>query len=192
MKKIESKICPKCMQNKSSEHFSKRSDCENGLMSWCQLCNREKVKKWRKLNKEKVLKYTENWRKNNRDKLNKIQKKYRFNNPKNVRASKMLLEAKKKCLKKNIPFDIDYNFILKKMSGMKCEKTGLDFIFYSNGKRGPYSPSLDRIVPEKGYIKGNVRVILWALNAFKNSWSDNEIYPIAKAFCISIENCENE
>lgn len=37
------------------------------------------------------------------------------------------------------------------------------------GPRGPTTPSLDRIVPERGYVRGNVEVISWEANRLKNS-----------------------
>ena len=37
------------------------------------------------------------------------------------------------------------------------------------------SPSLDRIFPESGYTKGNVRVISWRANWIKNNSTIEEI-----------------
>lgn len=37
------------------------------------------------------------------------------------------------------------------------------------GPRGPDTPSLDRIAPERGYVRGNVEVISWEANRLKNS-----------------------
>ena len=125
------------------------------------------------------------WRSRNKSKVLAIQKKYRSNNPLNWRSSKMVCEAKAKSLRKNIPFNIDFQYVYNLCKTGKCDITGIGFNTTSG--KNPCSPSLDRIVPKLGYIRGNVRVILWALNAFKNEWSDSEIYPIAKQFCKSYE-----
>lgn len=37
------------------------------------------------------------------------------------------------------------------------------------------SPSLDRIVPEKGYTKGNIVVCSWVGNAIKGAWSSEQL-----------------
>ena len=184
-RKMKSKKCPKCNEVKQVSEFSKRGDSRLGLMSWCKPCNREKVSKWRSVNKEKVNEYQRKWNEANRDKVNSKQKKYRSLNPLKIRSSKMLLEAKVKSIRNNVPFNIDFEYVYNLCENGKCSITGLDFEILN--KRGPRSPSLDRIVPRLGYTKGNVRVILWALNAFKNEWSDSEIYPIAKEFCRSYE-----
>lgn len=98
----------------------------------------------------------------------------------------MVNGAKALCKKERLPFDIDFEFILKKLQAGTCECTGLPFSLSKNS-RNAYSPSIDRIVPSLGYVKGNVRIVVWAFNAFKNNFSEKEIYPIAKAFCEAYE-----
>lgn len=182
---MKNKNCPHCKQIKPISDFSKRSDSELGLMSWCRPCNRDKVQKWRLNNKEKCYLNTMNWKRKNKAKALAIQKKYRLKNPLSLRSSKMVYEARSKSLIKNLPFNIDFKYVLGLCRNNKCDITGIEFNTTSG--KNPCSPSLDRIVPKLGYIRGNVRVILWALNAFKNEWSDSEIYPIAKQFCRSYE-----
>jgi hypothetical protein len=51
------------------------------------------------------------------------------------------------------------------------------------GKSGvrPYSPSIDRINPLKGYTQDNSRWVLTAVNSFKGEMSDAEMLTIARA-----------
>ena len=41
------------------------------------------------------------------------------------------------------------------------------------------SPSLDKIIPEKGYVKGNIIVISQLANRIKNDATYDEIYKVA-------------
>ena len=43
------------------------------------------------------------------------------------------------------------------------------------------SISVDRIDPQKGYIKNNVRFVLNQINTFKTDGDDDRIYALAKA-----------
>lgn len=43
------------------------------------------------------------------------------------------------------------------------------------GKRTNNTPSIDKLVPELGYIKGNVRVISWRANRLKSNASLSEL-----------------
>ena len=45
----------------------------------------------------------------------------------------------------------------------------------------PNSPTLDKIIPEKGYVKGNVWVISARANQLKNNATIEELEAIAKA-----------
>jgi hypothetical protein len=46
---------------------------------------------------------------------------------------------------------------------------------YNQRKKSPNSPSLDKIIPSKGYIKGNVWVISNRANTLKNDASLQEL-----------------
>lgn len=48
------------------------------------------------------------------------------------------------------------------------------------GKKGPgdSSPSVDKIIPSLGYVKGNVRVISYRANAIKRDASAEELYKV--------------
>lgn len=45
----------------------------------------------------------------------------------------------------------------------------------NTGRANPYGPSLDRINPSDGYTPENTRVVVWALNAMRNEFSDEVI-----------------
>jgi hypothetical protein len=49
-------------------------------------------------------------------------------------------------------------------------------------QRCPHSPSLDRRVPELGYVKGNVEVISMKANAIKSYAAPEEIMLVARYF----------
>lgn len=86
--------------------------------------------------------------------------------------------------KKNIPFDIDVNDI---NIPEFCPILGYKLKY--NTKRGsPDSPSIDRIIPEKGYTKGNIVVISTRANIIKNNASLFEIEQIYKYFKKVIEH----
>jgi hypothetical protein len=58
-----------------------------------------------------------------------------------------------------------------------CPFTLLPFDFGpKNGKASPQSPSVDRIKPDRGYVRGNVRVISNHANMVKNSCTDPDVF----------------
>lgn len=77
----------------------------------------------------------------------------------------MLIHARKRAKEKNLKFEIDYQDIIVPE---KCPLLGIP-LFVNNGKSGPNSPTIDRIVCEKGYVKGNVMVISYQANTAKNN-----------------------
>lgn len=58
-----------------------------------------------------------------------------------------------------------------------CPFTLLPFDFgQKSGKASPQSPSVDRIKPDRGYVRGNVRVISNHANMVKNSCTDPDVF----------------
>jgi hypothetical protein len=49
------------------------------------------------------------------------------------------------------------------------------------GRPSPASPSLDRIIPDLGYVKGNVMVISYRANMLKNNAPPCDLIAVARA-----------
>lgn len=85
---------------------------------------------------------------------------------------------------RGLPFDLYvYRPELLRRFQIGCELTGLPFNFERRGKGGKWdSPSIDRIIPEKGYVLSNIRVILYCLNAAFNNWGEDQFEIVARAW----------
>ena len=112
-------------------------------------------------------------------------KKYRENNPgywkswsPNLKQYRLLYQAKANAKRKNLPYDLDKDWVDSIWTG-RCELTNITFR-PSKGWRNMYSPSIDRIVPEKGYTIDNCSFILWGLNTFKELGTDEDMLDIAE------------
>ncbi len=94
----------------------------------------------------------------------------------------MLSRCKYRANQKGIPFDITKEDILIPETcpvlGIEIRKLSLD----DKPQKGyhPNAPSLDRIIPELGYVKGNVRVISARANLLKNDATISEIELVLK------------
>jgi hypothetical protein len=127
-------------------------------------------------NKEKYKKYRQ---REDVKKRNKIAvEKYRKTT--NGLINVMLSNIRSRSRRSKIPCDIDKKWIEKRLSD-GCELTGLSFDCTPLKKQmNMFSPSIDKIDPKKGYIKENCRLILFGLNAFKCTNTDDEMIFVAK------------
>lgn len=85
--------------------------------------------------------------------------------------SELLARAKWRAKSKNIPFDITREDVVIPNI---CPVFGVKFDFDSK----LHAPSLDRIRPDLGYIKGNVRVICMRANRLKDNGTIEEFEKI--------------
>ena len=86
---------------------------------------------------------------------------------------------------KNVLFNLDVDFLVDLFNqqkglcyytGEKMELTsGLGTTRVSLNNR-PYQFSLDRLIPEKGYVKGNVVWCGWLVNTCKNMFNETQFY----------------
>jgi hypothetical protein len=60
-----------------------------------------------------------------------------------------------------------------------CPILGMKLL-WSDGPRKENSPSLDRSIPELGYVKENVHIISWRANRIKNNATPEELIAIAE------------
>lgn len=87
----------------------------------------------------------------------------------------LLAHAKNRAKRKSLPFDLTVEDIIIPPI---CPVLGIP-IFKGVGKPSDNSPSLDRIIPSLGYVRGNIAVISKRANQIKNNGSLAEIIKIA-------------
>ena len=82
------------------------------------------------------------------------------------KKSILLNKAKNRAKKKGLEFNIDVSdVVIPKI----CPVLGIDIITDLQGRYTHNSPSIDRIDNDKGYVKGNVRVISHRANHLKGN-----------------------
>lgn len=104
-------------------------------------------------------------------------------------ALKARVNAKKK-EGRILGFDLTPEYIQKIFDACegKCAITGLPFSMElgTKKKRNPFRPSVDRINSKKGYIKGNIQIVLTIVNTMKMDYTDDILHPVIKAWSNSI------
>lgn len=180
------KTCNKCGIAKPLTYFSKKKKSKDGHYSRCKECDKEATRLWRKNNPEKSRISTERWNEDNADHVRDRQKSYYARNSETIMAQqKEFLKsnpdvglwrlAKRRCKKSGVPFDITSKDIVVPEV---CPILGIKLEFGEMQDRDS-SPSLDRIIPELGYVVGNIAVISFKANRIKNHGSSDEHRKIA-------------
>ena len=167
--------CSKCKVSQNESGFYRNCRKKNGYRSWCKKCyaayqqspkGRESQKKYRTENPDKMLEYI-------------VQ--YKAKNPILFRAYHVLSNIRIRSKKNNIPFDITkQNLIDMQNESDTCPCCFEPFDFNLNGPNDPHSPSVDRIIPELGYVKSNVKMICFRCNQQKNDSSIEQLEQIVR------------
>lgn len=173
------KQCSCCKQVLPVEMFHKNRGRRDGMNSQCKACkSRGHAAYFASGGKEKKQAYTKA-------------------NPIVTITAKLVRNARLRAKEKNLPFDIDLDYI-RAMAGENaqfashCPILGIPLdwscLRNNNLKILPGSPSLDRIVPERGYVKGNVWIISYRANQIKSDASHEELKLVTKAVGEAIVN----
>lgn len=163
------KKCSQCNELLTIDNFYKNKKSPDGYRTNCKQCQNKKRNEWYINNKERAKIVRSNYRnridiKNRRNNLTKLWTRENIN-------SVLLTKAKKRAKKLNIPFNITKEDI---SVPEKCPILGIP-LKVSDNIVSDNSPTLDRLIPELGYVKGNVTVISFKANRIKNNASINEI-----------------
>ena len=98
------------------------------------------------------------------------------------RAATLFKGVKDRCSKYSEELDFDVYFLEDLLLKGKCSITNIEFDLKTKGdsRKNPFAPSVDRINCRIGYIKSNVRLVLWQINLMKGELSDSQLLEMCK------------
>lgn len=171
VRSVANGVCYQCRRDAQNRHRASNLEAD-----------RQRSREWYVKNKEHAAAWKRNWVANNPEKYKERRRKYRSTT--DGRAIEMMNASKWSANEKGLSFDLDLEWIKSRLEVGACQLTGLAFRLepLDGGRQNPYTASLDRIIPAKGYIKSNVRMILWALNAAFNSYGEDVYAEIAEVY----------
>jgi len=176
------KKCIICGETKPYEQIVNQAKSKDGKGSYCRDCARAKAKKWREDNLDKKnayrkqymaerpgleKKWRQAWRAKNRDRAIELQRNFAAKNPERT----LYYEAKKRAKRRGTPFTIVWQDIkipeTCPVLGIKLER--------GVGRLSDASPTVDAIIPSKGYTPDNIAVISHRANRIKTDATLEEI-----------------
>lgn len=103
------------------------------------------------------------------------------------RLTRLMRMAAHRAKRSNLPFDLDSEHLLKLWDASKgcCVLTGRKFDLAAWGEKGrvnPDAPSIDRIIPKLGYVKGNVRLITYHMNISLSDFGEDIFKILAESY----------
>lgn len=143
---------------------------------------RERHRKWYANNKDKARARHFRWASKNRDHLSRKHKEWYMKN----RGAALVNSAKRRSIKAGIPFDLDGHIdeIQRRIDAGVCELTGIAFDMTKDDRIRvrPNAPSIDRIIPDLGYVINNVRVVAMAANTMLMNWGEEFAFKMAQSW----------
>lgn len=91
--------------------------------------------------------------------------------------NEMLTAAKQRAKRRGLPFELTLGDI---DIPTECPILKIPLVRNRRGGPQPNSPSLDRIVPEHGYVRGNVQVISHKANTIKSDATLDELRAVVR------------
>lgn len=175
--KVNGKVCKSCKAAEAKENYH----ANDGL---------GRLKAWRKANPVKYKEQHNTTLKKRSTRLlqdeayrAKHNQQKRENSKKNF-ITGLVARARTRALTCNVPFSISVADI---EVPEVCPLLGVPFVMGTKGNY-QFSPSLDRIDPPKGYVKGNIKVISTLANTMKNSASKEQLLVFSKNIVEYVQN----
>ena len=174
---MQTKVCTVCGEDKPLDQYRRYTGRGRfGVRPLCKICQRAYEKKWRSNSKE----YRKKQRETRAEKAKVYSREYRAEN----RAKYLIAECRRRCSKKGIPFDLDLHQqkIQSRIENGVCEVSGIALRLTTSKGRPFNTPSIDRIVPDKGYVYSNIRITAFAVNAMMGDWGEEQTLEIIHAW----------
>ena len=180
--------CSKCRDWKprTSEFFRINKALPSGLTGTCRECMAAYHRDWKNdpVRKERLAK--ERQRRYREDEGRKHRKRERerwLRSPERRCAQRLRTGMQDRHRTKGIPYDREF-FTTRTVAAMleaqpTCPCCGRRFEMVPNGKRRNESVTMDRLIPERGYVQGNVSLLCWRCNNLKRDAVPEELELVA-------------
>ena len=130
-------------------------------------------REWRTRNLDKARAACDRWHQQKREEGVNV-------NARSTRDAYLLLitNARKRAVHKGEVFELDHNWTVEQLekNNGRCSVTGVllefDRASTSRSMACPWAPSIDRIDSSIGYTQENSRLVCWAYNLAKGTWTD--------------------
>ncbi len=163
------RVCTNCKIEKEQSQFAKRNT-RLGHSSWCKTCGRNYYVK----NRDKFLAEKHRLWIDEKETI-QARNRYQYERTKEYR---MIKSAKERAKQYKIPFNITEEDI---KIPSHCPVLGIKLLLNHKAAKGD-SPSLDRIIPLKGYVVDNIIVISQKANQIKNCATVAELKQVYEFF----------
>lgn len=90
-------------------------------------------------------------------------------------------ELRSKAKKLNLPFDLTGKY-LSSIAPTNCPVLGIPLQRCANKQSKATSPSVDRLIPEKGYVQGNIIIVSGLANAVRSNASPEQIIAVGEFY----------
>ena len=157
---------------KSQQEYDKKPEVRRLRNERYRASEKRKQYNYERRQTEYNKNYQKTYRQENQKEISSVQRQYRLLHPEWY----MLSSARKRAKKYGLPFEILESDI--KIPDT-CPVLGIS-ILRVDGVRTDNSPSLDKVIPDKGYVIGNIGVISDRANRIKGNGSAEEHRKIAE------------
>ncbi len=122
--------------------------------------------------------YAKRYRQKNLEKSKKYNREYQREYFKKNREKYLYWQVKGRALRNGLPFNLEHSDLEIPDT---CPILGIPLFRNTGGNRPTAnSPSVDRIIPELGYTKGNIQIISQRANVMKNDANPEELRKFAE------------
>ena len=158
MPRTGEKTCLRCQRDlpADAEHFHRNHKAKDGLASSCKKC---------------ILAYQKRHYKTHR-------RKGRYVYRGDFWVASLANGAARRAKKYGLPYDRAAVEACLCAAPDHCPALGLEL--HAGGRQSNDSPTLDRIIPAKGYVEGNIQVISNLANKIKSSATPEQVMAVAR------------
>jgi len=143
-------------------------------------------------NPEKYIALSKQWREDNVEKVKDYRVQYYQEHKEEYELNILkykLSSAKRRAKINNLPFNITEQDIKDVWPiDNKCPALDIEFIIGGFDTMNYDSPSLDRIIPNKGYVKSNIQIVSALANAIMSNATPEQVIKVGQYFKKLIDN----